>query len=89
MINPKGKATEIYNKMFKVEDDMSNYPMCHDTAKKCALIAVDEIIKSEPLEPTTRDWNNYFEGTFARWHTEKTADSLDFWLEVEYELSKL
>lgn len=44
MMKPKEKAQEIFNKMYQVDDIMGNYPMCFDTAKKCALIAVDEII---------------------------------------------
>ena len=37
-------AKKIFDKMYAVEDPMGNYPMCFDTAKQCALIAVDEII---------------------------------------------
>ena len=40
-MKPKEKAQEIFNKMYQVDDIMGNYPMCFDTAKKCALIAVD------------------------------------------------
>jgi hypothetical protein len=44
------KAKEIFNKMYQVDDIMGNYPMCFDTAKKCALIAVEEIINSIDAE---------------------------------------
>lgn len=43
-MEPKEKAEELFTKMFKVEDPMFGYPMCFETAKQCALIAVDEII---------------------------------------------
>jgi hypothetical protein len=43
-MTPKEKARELFNKMYHVDDPMGNYPMCFDTAKQCALIAVDEII---------------------------------------------
>jgi hypothetical protein len=43
-MNAKEKAKEIFNKMYQVDDIMGNYPMCFDTAKKCALIAVEDII---------------------------------------------
>ncbi len=43
-MTPKEKAQEIFNKMYLVDDVMGNYPMCFDTAKKCALIAVDVIL---------------------------------------------
>jgi hypothetical protein len=49
-MTPKEKAKEIFNKMYQVDDIMGNYPMCFDTAKKCALIAVDEIISSIDAE---------------------------------------
>jgi hypothetical protein len=40
----KDKAKELFNKMYNTDDPMGNYPMCFDTAKQCALIAVDEIL---------------------------------------------
>jgi hypothetical protein len=43
-MTPKEKAKELFDKMYMVDDPMGNYPMCFDTAKQCALIAVDEII---------------------------------------------
>jgi hypothetical protein len=49
-MTPKEKANEIFNKMYQVDDIMGNYPMCFDTAKQCALIAVDEIISSIDAE---------------------------------------
>ncbi len=41
----KDKAIEILNKMHMVDDVMGNYPMCFDTAKQCATISVNEILK--------------------------------------------
>jgi hypothetical protein len=49
-MTPKEKAKEIFNKMYQVDDIMGNYPMCFDTAKKCALIAVEEIMNSIDAE---------------------------------------
>ena len=46
-MTPKEKAEELFLKMYNTEDPMGNYPMCFDTAKQCALIAVDEILKIE------------------------------------------
>jgi hypothetical protein len=45
---PKEKAKEFFRKYFKLIE--------HDTAKKCALIAVDEII-----EECVWDWTEYWE----------------------------
>jgi hypothetical protein len=44
-MTPKEKAKELFDKMYFVDDPMGNYPMCFETAKQCALIAVDEIIQ--------------------------------------------
>ena len=44
-MTPKEKAEELHHKMYMVDDPMGNYPMCFDTAKQCALIAVDEIME--------------------------------------------
>lgn len=54
----KEKAQEIFNKMYQVDDIMGNYPMCFDTAKKCAEIAVDEIIDllSKDFNPLVNYW---------------------------------
>ena len=45
-MTPKEKAKELFDKMYFVDDPMGNYPMCFETAKQCALIAVDEIIQA-------------------------------------------
>ena len=45
-MTPQEKAKELFDKMYFVDDPMGNYPMCFETAKQCALIAVDEIIKN-------------------------------------------
>lgn len=37
----KEKAKQLFDKMYLVDDPMGNYPMCFDTAKQCALIAID------------------------------------------------
>ncbi|GEJ39837.1 hypothetical protein FPKKA176_contig00096-0001 [Flavobacterium psychrophilum] len=41
----KHTAYELFEKMYNVEDPMGNYPMCFETAKKCALISIDETLE--------------------------------------------
>jgi hypothetical protein len=41
----KEKAAELFRQMYLVKDPMNGYPMCFDTAKQCALIAVDLAIE--------------------------------------------
>ena len=43
-MTPKEKAEELLKSMLKAEDLFGNYPMCHDTAKHCALVCCDEIL---------------------------------------------
>jgi hypothetical protein len=50
-MTPEEKAKELFYKMFKVKST-SGYPMCFDTAKQCALIAVNEILDSI-------NWHNF------------------------------
>jgi hypothetical protein len=37
-------AKEIFHQMYNVKDHLHKYPMCFDTAKECAVIAIDRII---------------------------------------------
>ena len=43
-MSAKEKAKELFDKMYKADIVNSNYPMCFDSAKQCALIAVDEML---------------------------------------------
>jgi hypothetical protein len=45
-MTPKQKALELFDKFMKPVDGLYKYPMCFDTAKQCALIAVDEIFEA-------------------------------------------
>jgi hypothetical protein len=44
-MTPKEKAFELFDKYMQPIDELHKYPMCFATAKQCALIAVDEILK--------------------------------------------
>ena len=80
----KDKAKELFDKMYLVDDTMGNYPMCFDTAKQCALVAVDEILKS-PLTFDTEQIK-YSDGTFAREYVEIPNK---YWQEVKQEIQSL
>lgn len=45
-MTPNEKAKELLEKFMQPIDELNKYPMCFDTAKQCALIAVNEIINS-------------------------------------------
>ncbi len=71
MSSPKLKAQDIFNKMlFCYQGHIDEY-----TAKQCALIAVDEIIKSDMLID---------EDTYVM-----TPSYLQYWLQVKREIEKL
>lgn len=40
------EAKEIFLAMYNVKDPLHKYPMCFDTAKECAVIAIDKIIST-------------------------------------------
>ena len=70
-MTPKEKAQELFDKFNK--PDTTHYPYVHN-AQQCALIAVDEIIDSEPQY----EWSNDY------WKNPN-----DFWQEVKQEIENL
>ena len=49
MMTPKEKAKELFNKLYMAipSDEMGK---CDNAAKQCALIAVEEILKTNPYK---------------------------------------
>ena len=45
MTEQNKKAKELIDKYMSPIDGLHKYPMCFDTAKQCAIICVDEILK--------------------------------------------
>jgi pantothenate kinase len=80
-MTPKQKAEEIFNKMYKIQDNDGIFVMYHDMAIQCALIAVTEIKKACPISPQNSE--------FIMLESEKIDNALEFWNEVEDELNKL
>ena len=80
MSNPKQKAKELFDKFcyaIRTEETDSGYFTNVIYAKQCALISVDEILKTNTLQ----DRNCGFV-TLCEKHKE-------YWLEVKQELEKL
>jgi hypothetical protein len=92
---PKEKAEQLLNKCkFSL---YNNLPSFHSetfknsmikTSKECALITVDEIINSRPLEPNNVDWDDCG-ATHKYWYDAQKEAALKFWQEVKQELEKL
>jgi hypothetical protein len=84
-MTPKEKAKELFDKYMKPIDGLHKYPMCFDTSKQCALIAVDEIINSNP--------HIYIEkgGSDCRgdWSYKEAQSNQLYWQEVKQEIEKL
>jgi hypothetical protein len=77
-MTPKEKAKELFNKFQKPIDLLHKYPMCFDTSKQCALIAVDEIIQQwEIIDTYIADFGG------------KLNQSLKYWEKVKQEIEKL
>jgi hypothetical protein len=53
---PREKAKELFDKMYNSKDQLRKYPMCFDTSKQCALIAVDEILDSVGTNYSVNYW---------------------------------
>ena len=63
-MTPKEKAEELYNKFLNPSGDTYLYGMLeHESAKECALIAVDEILNANPNYPEFKE----NEGTSIRY----------------------
>ena len=55
-MTPKEKAIELYNKFLNPSGDTYLYGMLeHESAKECALIAVDEIMLNEKINHSSLD----------------------------------
>ena len=75
-MTPKEKADELINKFIphtKVFHEVLGWEDYIDSAKQCALVAVDELIKIHYLLTTTHD----------------TSPSINYWQEVKQEIEKL
>ncbi|CAB4147680.1 hypothetical protein UFOVP514_41 [uncultured Caudovirales phage] len=76
-MNPKNKAAELVDKFYpRATSYSSDRKNQKDNAKKCALIAVDEILKSVPKQPSRSITMPHFEATV-------------YWEEVKQEIEKL
>ena len=80
-MTPKEKAKELVDKF--TQTNGNNF-----FAKECALIAVDEIIKSSPRHPNDVDWDDVG-GTHQYYYEAQHEEALNYWQEVKEELEKL
>jgi len=83
-MTPKEKAQELIDKMKRPLND-DYFVDYNPYYKECALIAVDEIIKSNPLEPNdTPEWLQPED-----WFSDSNISAEKYWLEVKKEITNL
>lgn len=87
-MTPKQKAKELFDKYYIICQEFTQEIQCSIQAKQCALIAVDEIIKSKKLNYLfTQNQINSMESTSDdRWIHETF---IEYWDKVKREIEKL
>jgi hypothetical protein len=84
-MTPKEKAIELYNKFLNPSGDTYLYGMLeHESAKECALIAVDEILE---LKETQEEYQIQYDN--GEWSRELGYRYSKYWQEVKQEIEKL
>jgi hypothetical protein len=73
----KEKAKELIEKLTLSSNAQDGSWMCEDLAKRCALIAVDEIINTNAL------------ANIKCGYVELTKEHLQYWQEVKQEIQKV
>lgn len=86
-MTPKEKAKELFDKYFEFVEAFSAQNQI-ENAKQCALITVDEIIKSEPRYPSDVDWDDVG-GTHQYYYEAQHEEALNYWEEVKQEIELL
>ncbi len=89
-MSPKEKANELANKMYegKVFDKSKEEHLLEcQKAKQRALIAVDEILRSEPRSPNDVDWDDA--GGTHYYYMLQYEEAEKYWNEVKQEIEKL
>ena len=90
---PKEKAEELIKKFSerrKILTETKGWVeyINSSMAKTHALVAVDEILNSSPLEPNFADWDDCG-GEFRYWYDAQKTHAFYFWKEVKQEIEKL
>jgi len=88
-MTPKEKAEKLFNQMYMVEDPMGNYPMCFDTAKQCALVLVEEILRVKNNFIQTQDQEYYWEEVHREVKNYKKTKLPQFELSKEGEIHNI
>ena len=89
-MTPKEKAKELWT-TYRFALSIKNAPLGEQKdliAKQCALIAVDEVINSNPRYPNNVDWDDAG-GTHAYYYEAQFEEAEKYWEEVKQEINNL
>ena len=81
-MTPKQKANSIYDKM------VVDFTIDKEQSKLCALVAVQEIIQSEPSYPSNVDWDDCG-GTHQYYYEAQREEAIKYWEQVKQEIEKI
>jgi len=87
-MTPKEKAKEIYCKYADALNIRDLQTTANPFAKHCALIAVDEILNSNPRFPNNVDWDDAG-GSHAYYYEAQFEESEKYWQQVKQEIEKI
>ena len=90
-MTPKEKAEELVGKCYDtfINDKGEHYTgTAWRLSKQCALIAVEEILQSEPRTPSNVDWDDVG-GTHQYYYEAQREEAEKFWQQVKQEIEKL
>jgi hypothetical protein len=82
-MNAREKASELI-----VDFQLKCKTLDYQEAKQCALIAVDEILNTRPLDPNYVDWDDCG-AAHQYWYEAQKEEALEFWNNVKSELQSL
>lgn len=86
----KEKAQELFTN-YRFVLSIPNAPLGEskdNIAKQCALIAVDEILESQPRYPSEVDWDDCG-ATQVYYYQAQREEAKQYWQEVKEEINKL
>jgi hypothetical protein len=85
-MTPKDKAKELFDKIYKLDNRA-----WYDTAKQCALIAVDEIIDALEKydELTEKHLKDEFNVTYFSCELQNMDSDFRYWQQVKQEIENL
>jgi len=89
-MTPKEKAEQLVVTYLRIKDNQTKgwAGMHTRMAIQCALIAVDEILKSEPRSPSDVDWDDVG-GTHQYYYEAQREEADKYWQEVKREIKEL